>query len=566
MLQVLQYVINRFVLTTLSLILHVLGMYVEGDYSLDSPYLYLTLINSLSQTYALYALFLFYYASSAEFKSIRPFEKFLSIKLIIFFSWWQGILIGFLVSGSQLDLNESFLSSRNSTLSSMEGSEVLSRKINSGLSADQHATQHMADGIQDLLICMEMLIAAVAFTYSFPVADFIIKDEVSISVVNEPFDEAKGSFDSIAIRESPGMMPAGYAPSQTRSVSGMRRRGGNGFNEGSSVNTPSSSSRAALDVESATSIGVNEIVEKENEEEDVTVQRMMMLVAPPVEKNCPVADDSTESLLGHGSDIRDLDDGQSSTSSSSSRKDLRNKGTGRGNCLPKSNSTGSLCSSDSNGSHVPYHSKYMALKPANDFKRGSRAHVSRKFNWKESSTHSLYSHSNLHKKNSMNDGLVESSTTRTRFGCLSCCSTLVSGLLAFLDTTVVGLSSLLYYLSSFFLKSEMDSHPYRDKSTSAATGDLRSPGLNKYHRHTLGDISSKRTTPQQYYDYHYYHAPSVQQQLQHSGKFTVLQAIYLTLSMGDLKDDMVEMLTLAIDSFIIIPSLQLKRWIKSNSQ
>jgi hypothetical protein len=138
----------------------------------------------------------------------------------------------------------------------------------------------------------------------------------------------------------------------------------------------------------------------------------------------------------------------------------------------------------------------------------------------------------------MNDGLVESSTTRTRFGCLSCCSTLVSGLLAFLDTTVVGLSSLLYYLSSFFLKSE----------------------------HTLGDISSKRTTPQQYYDYHYYHAPSVQQQLQHSGKFTVLQAIYLTLSMGDLKDDMVEMLTLAIDSFIIIPSLQLKRWIKSNSQ
>ncbi len=37
----------------------------------------------------------------------------------------------------------------------------------------------MADGIQDLLICMEMFLAAVAFYTSFPVSEFYVMDESS---------------------------------------------------------------------------------------------------------------------------------------------------------------------------------------------------------------------------------------------------------------------------------------------------------------------------------------------------------------------------------------------------
>jgi hypothetical protein len=89
---VLQYVIIRF-LTSLSAIpLHWMGVYHEGDYySWKSVYLWGAVLNSVSQALALYALVLFYQCCHKELIFIRPFAKFLSIKLIIFVSWWQSI-------------------------------------------------------------------------------------------------------------------------------------------------------------------------------------------------------------------------------------------------------------------------------------------------------------------------------------------------------------------------------------------------------------------------------------------------------------------------------------------
>lgn len=94
---VLQYVCIRFSLAVLTLFLYPFGWYVEGEYSLKSSYFWMTIINCYSQMYALYVLLMFYYALHVELADIRPFEKFLCIKLVIFFSWWQGIIIGFLV-------------------------------------------------------------------------------------------------------------------------------------------------------------------------------------------------------------------------------------------------------------------------------------------------------------------------------------------------------------------------------------------------------------------------------------------------------------------------------------
>ena len=68
---VLQCVLIRAGLTLVSAALHMAGCYQEGDYSLDSAYLWMTLVNCVSQTYALYALFLFYHVSHNDFRGIR---------------------------------------------------------------------------------------------------------------------------------------------------------------------------------------------------------------------------------------------------------------------------------------------------------------------------------------------------------------------------------------------------------------------------------------------------------------------------------------------------------------
>jgi hypothetical protein len=87
---VFQYVIIRFLLTVISIILHMFMCYEEGNYSIDSAYLYMTIINCSSQWWALYSLLLFYQSSEIELSSIRPVAKLFCIKFCIFFSWWQG--------------------------------------------------------------------------------------------------------------------------------------------------------------------------------------------------------------------------------------------------------------------------------------------------------------------------------------------------------------------------------------------------------------------------------------------------------------------------------------------
>jgi hypothetical protein len=66
--------------------------------------------------------------------------------------------------------------------------------------------QEVADGIQDLLISMEMLFAAIAFTYSFSIADFEVYEKRTAFSIQEPVPvtaiQSHSNFQDIHLRNA----------------------------------------------------------------------------------------------------------------------------------------------------------------------------------------------------------------------------------------------------------------------------------------------------------------------------------------------------------------------------
>ena len=59
-------------------------------------YLWISLINNISVSLSLYSLVLFYMATEERLKPFKPLMKFLCVKTIIFFSYWQSCLFNIL--------------------------------------------------------------------------------------------------------------------------------------------------------------------------------------------------------------------------------------------------------------------------------------------------------------------------------------------------------------------------------------------------------------------------------------------------------------------------------------
>lgn len=108
-------------------------------------------INSWSQTYALYCLILLFKATKDEMAEINPLAKFLCVKAVVFFSFWQSIAIVVLV---QLGV-----------IRGRAGQSV-------GTADTEWDVADVSKGIQDFCICIEMFVAAVAHQYAFPVEDY----------------------------------------------------------------------------------------------------------------------------------------------------------------------------------------------------------------------------------------------------------------------------------------------------------------------------------------------------------------------------------------------------------
>lgn len=160
---VLQYVPTAAVCATLSALLELGDVYKEGQWTLAGGWLYLLILRNLSQAVALYSLVLFYHGTAELLAPLRPLNKFLSIKLVIFFTFWQSVTLHLLNHFHVLpwaELRTARYMGQNSTswdddISTVEGFQEVT-----------------STGFQDMLLCFEMFLAAIAHRSVFSYKDF----------------------------------------------------------------------------------------------------------------------------------------------------------------------------------------------------------------------------------------------------------------------------------------------------------------------------------------------------------------------------------------------------------
>lgn len=102
----------------------------------------LGIANNLSVSCALYGLVLFYHAAHELLLPHKPFEKFLAVKAVVFFSFWQGVVISIAINFGMLTKEK-------------------------GLEPDDQASR-----LQDTLICFEMAIAAIMHYFVFSSTEY----------------------------------------------------------------------------------------------------------------------------------------------------------------------------------------------------------------------------------------------------------------------------------------------------------------------------------------------------------------------------------------------------------
>jgi len=145
----LQFCLVKPLMSIVTLVLQAFDKYKDGDFSVSGGYLYLTLIYNVSVSVALYGLFLFYEATKHILAKYDPVLKFLTVKSVIFLTFWQGVLLA--------------IFEHVGVIQAFEGKTLLS-------------VGTVAAGWQNFFICIEMCIAAVALRFAFPHQPYMVRE------------------------------------------------------------------------------------------------------------------------------------------------------------------------------------------------------------------------------------------------------------------------------------------------------------------------------------------------------------------------------------------------------
>ena len=138
----LQYCVIKPILALISFILGLVGSYGNGEFSITRGYPYIAFVTNASQIWAMYCLILFYLALRDDLAPIRPVPKFLVVKAVVFFTWWQSVMFAIL---------------------EYEG-------VITGY--DKYDAPTVETQMQDFVVTIEMVLAAVAHHFYFSYKDF----------------------------------------------------------------------------------------------------------------------------------------------------------------------------------------------------------------------------------------------------------------------------------------------------------------------------------------------------------------------------------------------------------
>ncbi|WVQ71333.1 hypothetical protein IAR50_000861 [Cryptococcus sp. DSM 104548] len=95
---VMQYVVLRPLISIIGIICQYYGVLCPEEYSIHFAEVYLDAVDFVSISVALYGLIVFYVLCKDELKGKKPLNKFLAIKLIVFFTFYQSFLFSILQS------------------------------------------------------------------------------------------------------------------------------------------------------------------------------------------------------------------------------------------------------------------------------------------------------------------------------------------------------------------------------------------------------------------------------------------------------------------------------------
>jgi len=150
----------------LSLIFYYHDLYTEGSFDLHNSFFYMSFTNNVSISISLYCLALFYLGFEKDLKPFRPFSKFLCIKFVLFFSFWQTFFFEMIIHFQII--------------------EIENAKI-----------------YQSLLMCFEMMLASIGQSFAFSHTDYvdyslsdhhIIKNIQTVINVTDLIDDAESTF------------------------------------------------------------------------------------------------------------------------------------------------------------------------------------------------------------------------------------------------------------------------------------------------------------------------------------------------------------------------------------